>query len=301
MSPDPGVEHRRQPVGERHLGGTDWKAPVNELEHRLAEWRAGSCERTVSTSALPGIGRMRFADDLDCQRRTTRPRRPRLALGGSPWSTMIRCVALPNSAVGSDPTLYAAVVANSAAATATVSSTMTSECWRHSRRSSRSAHRITAGAARIGSPRARSRRGEERFRSPEPAAVWSTSRPSRRNTTRSAHDASWASWVTTTPADATLARRADQPHHAPRRSTESRAPVGSSASSRSRSPTTARAIATRWRSPPESSSGKRVGPVRRARAGRGPRAQPAGGPRRHAVELQRQRHVLRPRSARRGG
>src|SRR5271165_902622 len=30
--------------------------------------------------------------------------------------------------------------------------------------------------------------------------VWSTTRPSRRNTTRSAQDASWASWVTTTAA-----------------------------------------------------------------------------------------------------
>ena len=39
--------------------------------------------------------------------------------------------------------------------------------------------------------------------------------------------------------------------------TESSAPDGSSASSRRRSPTTARAMATRWRSPPDSSSGKR--------------------------------------------
>src|SRR5260370_804058 len=39
--------------------------------------------------------------------------------------------------------------------------------------------------------------------------------------------------------------------------TESRAPVGSSASRTWRSPTTARAMATRWRSPPDSSSGKR--------------------------------------------
>ena len=40
--------------------------------------------------------------------------------------------------------------------------------------------------------------------------------------------------------------------------TESSAPVGSSASSNRRSPTTARAIATRWLSPPDSSSGKWV-------------------------------------------
>src|SRR5262245_47801311 len=35
---------------------------------------------------------------------------------------------------------------------------------------------------------------------PGGGAVWSTTRPSRRNTTRSAHDANCASWVTTTPA-----------------------------------------------------------------------------------------------------
>jgi hypothetical protein len=40
--------------------------------------------------------------------------------------------------------------------------------------------------------------------------------------------------------------------------TESSAPVGSSASSIRRSPITARAIATRWLSPPDSSSGNRV-------------------------------------------
>ena len=44
-------------------------------------------------------------------------------------------------------------------------------------------------------------------------AVWSTTRPSRRNTTRSAHDASWASWVTTMPATAPRHAAADQAHH----------------------------------------------------------------------------------------
>ena len=85
--------------------------------------------------------------------------------------------------------------------------------------------------------------------------VWSVTRPSRRKTTRSAHEASWASWVTTTAATPRL--------HAAwmRRMTasplaESSAPDGSSASSRRRSPTTARAIATRCRSPPDSWSGK---------------------------------------------
>jgi hypothetical protein len=61
------------------------------------------------------------------------------------------------------------------------------------------------------------------------------------------------SWVTTTPATsrfvAARSRRiTDSPF------TESSAPVGSSASSNPRSPTIARAIAIRWRSPPDSSS-----------------------------------------------
>ena len=42
--------------------------------------------------------------------------------------------------------------------------------------------------------------------------VWSVTRPSRRNTTRSAHEASWASWVTTTAARPRLHARVDQPH-----------------------------------------------------------------------------------------
>ena len=75
-------------------------------------------------------------------------------------------------------------------------------------------------------------------------AVWSVTRPSRRNITRSAHEASCASWVTTTAAmprlHASCSRRITSSAFS-----ESRAPDGSSASSRRRSPTTARAIATR--------------------------------------------------------
>ena len=52
----------------------------------------------------------------------------------------------------------------------------------------------------------------------------------------------------------------------------SRLPVGSSARTRSGRPTRARAIATRWRSPPDSVPGRWVEPVRRARPVRAPRA-----------------------------
>ena len=84
--------------------------------------------------------------------------------------------------------------------------------------------------------------------------VWSTTRPSRRKTTRSAHEASCASWVTTTAATPRLqAPRIIRITASPL--VESSAPEGSSARSRWRSPTTARAMATRWRSPPDSSSG----------------------------------------------
>src|SRR5918994_1263363 len=89
---------------------------------------------------------------------------------------------------------------------------------------------------------------------PGGATVWSTTWPSRRKTTRSAHEASCASCVTTTPATPRLvAARSSRMTASP--FTESRAPVGSSASSSPRSPTIARAIAARWRSPPDSSSG----------------------------------------------
>ena len=48
---------------------------------------------------------------------------------------------------------------------------------------------------------------------PASGSVWSTTRPSRKNTMRSAHEASCASCVTTTPRDAALARGAQQAHH----------------------------------------------------------------------------------------
>src|SRR5262249_33427383 len=64
---------------------------------------------------------------------------------------------------------------------------------------------------------------------PGGATVWSTTRPSRRKATRSAHDASCASWVTTTPATPRcVAARTRRITASPL--TESSAPVGSSAS-----------------------------------------------------------------------
>src|SRR5207249_567577 len=73
---------------------------------------------------------------------------------------------------------------------------------------------------------------------PRGGEVWSTTRPSRRNTTRSAHDASWASWVTTTPASprrhAACTRRITDSAL-----TESTAPARSPATAASPAPTTA--------------------------------------------------------------
>ena len=57
----------------------------------------------------------------------------------------------------------------------------------------------------------------------------------------------------------------------------SRSPVGSSAQTIAGSLTSARAIVTRWRSPPESSSGRCVGAVGEADEVRARRA-PAGAP-----------------------
>ena len=83
--------------------------------------------------------------------------------------------------------------------------------------------------------------------------------------------------------------------------TESSAPVGSSASSSRRSPTTARAIATRWRSPPDSSSGIAPGPVGQTelleRRHRRPAAPSGRGCRRAPAAATRSR----PRSARPAG
>ena len=57
------------------------------------------------------------------------------------------------------------------------------------------------------------RPGASRDSGPGAGAVWSTIRPSRRNTTRSAQEASWASWVTTTRGHPALARVVHQAHH----------------------------------------------------------------------------------------
>src|SRR4029079_11748594 len=60
---------------------------------------------------------------------------------------------------------------------------------------------------------------------PGGATVWSTTWPSRRKTTRSAHDASCASWVTTTPpTPLCVAARRRRMTASPL--TESRAPAG---------------------------------------------------------------------------
>ena len=134
--------------------------------------------------------------------------------------------------------------------------------------------------------------GSRRTSGPGAGAVWSITRPSRRNTTRSAHAASCASWVTTTPADAAPAGRAAAAASRPRRSPSRARRSARRPAAALRSPTTARAMATRWRSPPDSSSGNRsarsASPSsssavhRHGRRGLGP----------HAVELQRERDVL---------
>src|ERR1022692_496905 len=128
-------------------------------------------------------------------------------------------------------------------------------------------HRPAGGNAAVGSSRSGRAFAQRRAHAlwpgvrsdsgPGGGMVWSTTRPSRRNTTRSAQEASCASCVTTTAATprlhASCSRRITSSAL-----TESSAPDGSSASSSWRFPTTARAIATRWRSPPDSSSGKRA-------------------------------------------
>src|SRR5215211_6449101 len=122
--------------------------------------------------------------------------------------------------------------------------------------------RAARGNAAVSRPRPRQAVSDRRHRrapaarsdsAPGGATVWSTTWPSRRKTTRSAHEARCASWVTTTPATPRrVAARSSRMTVSP--FTESSAPVGSSASSSPRSPTIARVIATRWRSPPDSSS-----------------------------------------------
>ena len=88
------------------------------------------------------------------------------------------------------------------------------------------------------------------------APVSSTTTPSRRKTTRSAQAACRASWVTITPA-APASQRARSSRRISSPVSVSSAPVGSSARISRRSPTMARAIATRCCWPPDISSGKR--------------------------------------------
>ena len=88
------------------------------------------------------------------------------------------------------------------------------------------------------------------------APVSSTISPSRRKTTRSAQPASRASCVTSSP-EAPASQRARSSRSTASPAWLSSAPVGSSASTSRRGPISARAIATRWRWPPEISSGKR--------------------------------------------
>ena len=81
----------------------------------------------------------------------------------------------------------------------------------------------------------------------------------------------------------------------------SRLPVGSSASTIAGRPTSARAIATRWRSPPESFGGRNAAAAR-ARRGRAPRPRArAARARRRRRRAGRRRRSRAPRSARRGG
>ena len=121
----------------------------------------------------------------------------------------LACSPRRTRALGDSCELYAAVAVKTAAATTTLSSTSTRICWRHSRRNMRHAQRTiaaTSGHARGAEPGVSSDSG------PGAGAVWSTMRPSRRNTTRSAHDASCASWVTNDAGDAALARGAQEAH-----------------------------------------------------------------------------------------
>ena len=140
------------------------------------------------------------------------------ALACGPGLAMsIRVLAVPASACSEVCTFTTSPSPTMVDATATASRASTRNCWRHSRRSSRQAHRDMA--RRPARRPARSRRRDEGGRGwrrqgaghragpasnsdsgPSCSAVWSTIRPSRRNTTRSAQAASCASWVTTTPA-----------------------------------------------------------------------------------------------------
>jgi hypothetical protein len=210
-----------------------------------------------------------------------------------------RSSAVPYPALAGGGVLVATAAPTTTAATATMTRSRMSSCWRHSRLKRRQAHRIMA--RRAGTPpvvgsgadpvtgRSRTptligsggRRGVASGLST--GSVWSTTLPSRRKTTRSAHEASWASWVTTT---AAMPRRQAARIRRMTASAlvESSAPEGSSARSSWRLPTTARAMATRWRSPPDSCRGSATpGPsARNSRATRAPPPGPCGPRRRRA-------------------
>ena len=188
-------------------------------------------------------------------------------------------VAVPKPLLAGTSLSMATAAPTTVAATATMIKDSTSSCWRHSRRNRRHAQRLTArraGAPAIARTGARSAgpypatehhdahgqqdqddyesRGPDRHRRAGGWArrdsglgggtVWSTTRPSRMNTTLSAQEASCASWVTTT-ADTPRLHAAKIRRMTASPFSESRAPEGSSASRRRRSPTMARAMATR--------------------------------------------------------
>ena len=88
-----------------------------------------------------------------------------------------------------------------------------------------------------------------------PVIASTSMRPSRSATRRGSAAASSRSWVMTTiVVPSALSSRSRSMISAPER--ESRLPVGSSAKTIAGRATSARAIATRWRSPPESCSGR---------------------------------------------
>ena len=192
--------------------------------------------------------------------------RPARSFRGSELSNVSTWLAEPKSPSSAGTALYAIVMLPIAVATATVRSVTTRSLLAPlaAENAPRPAdHCSSGGNAAISRPAQHGSVSECGHRrspaassdsGPGGATVWSTTWPSRRKTTRSAQDARCASWVTTTPATPRcVAARSRRMTASP--FTESRAPVGSSASSKRRSPTMARAIATRWRSPPESSSG----------------------------------------------
>ena len=139
------------------------------------------------------------------------------------------------------------------------------------------------------------RRADERARSSD------CRRPSRRVTQRGSEAAMPWSWVMRTMVEpARCSAWKVSRMSAPVRL--SRLPVGSSASSRSGSWTMARAMATRWRSPPESCPGPVRGPVGEPDLLQRLGGSPAPTRRRAAPVGQPERHVLqRRRAPRRGG